>query len=76
MESMSENMEKKKSKYGKFDEYDIKNAARTITEAEEIKADEEKMKHVAECLKEKAEASKKAVNSIQDIRDAASEMDD
>tara|TARA_R110002012_G_scaffold303533_1_gene505349 strand:+ start:5842 stop:6078 length:237 start_codon:yes stop_codon:yes gene_type:complete len=76
MESVAKNMEKKKSKYGKFDEWDIKDAARTITEAEEIKKDAEKMKHVEKCLKEKAEAAKKAVKSVQDIRDAAKEMDE
>jgi hypothetical protein len=68
--------EKKDGKYGKYDDYEIESAARTITEAEEIKADEEKMKYVKECLEEKASASKKAIKSIQDIRDAGNEIQD
>ena len=67
--------ENKKKKYGKFEDYEIESAARTIQEAEEIKADPEKMKYVSTCLKEKADAAKKAVKSIQDIRDAYNEMD-
>lgn len=65
---------KEKKKYGKYEEYEIKDCARTIMKAEEIKADKEKMKYVAMCLKEKATAAKKAVTSIQDIRNASKEM--
>lgn len=74
METVS--AEKKKKKYGKFEDYEIEGAARTIQEAEEIKADPEKMKYVAKCLKEKASAAKKAVTSIQDIRDAYNDTDE
>lgn len=74
MESVSSNMEKKK--YGKYEEYEIKDCARTIQQAEEIKADKEKMKYVKMCLEEKAKAAKKAVKSIQDIRDDYNEMKD
>lgn len=74
MEAVS--AEKKKKKYGKFEDYEIESAARTIQEAEEIKSDPEKMKYVAKCLKEKASAAKKAVTSIQDIRDAYNDTDE
>lgn len=74
--SVAKNMEKKKSKYGKFDEWEIKDAARTITEAEEIKKDSEKMKYIKMCLKEKLEDAKKAIKSVQDIRDAEKEVEE
>ena len=69
-----EEEKKEKKKYGKFEEYEIKDCARTIVKAEEIKADKEKMKYVKMCLEEKAKAATKAVKSIQDIRDAAKDM--
>ncbi len=74
MESVSPKEEKKM--YGKYHEYEIKDAARTIIEAEEIKKDEEKMKYVEKCLKKKASAAKKAVKSIADMRDRYNEMED
>lgn len=67
--------EKKDKKYGKYDEYEIKDCARTIMKAEEIKADKEKMKYVKKCIEEKAYAAKKAIKSIADIRNASKEMD-
>ena len=70
-----EPVEKEKSKYGKFEEYEIKSAARTIVEAEEIKQDKEKMKYVKECLKEKAESSKKAYMSIADMKAKYKQME-
>ena len=66
---------KEKKKYGKYEEYDIRDDARTIQRAEEIKADKDKMKYVKMCLEEKAAAAKKAVTSIQDIRDAAKDAE-
>jgi len=72
-----EMVEKKKDgKYGKYDDYEIENAARTITEAEEIKADKEMMKYVETCLNEKSSATKKAIKSIADMRDRYNEMED
>lgn len=53
---------------GKYRNYEIKDAARTITEAEEIKKDPDKMKFVSKCLKMKAEAAQEAVNSLDDLR--------
>jgi len=72
--SIKEKMKKKK--YGKYEDYEIEGAARTIQEAEEIKADEEKMKYVSMCLKEKCEAAEKAVKSVEDIRKAYSELEE
>jgi len=66
--------ESKDKKYGKYDDYEIESAARTIIEAEEIKADYEKMKYVKMCLEEKNEASNKAIKSLKDMRDAYKNM--
>jgi len=57
-----------KKEYGKYDKWEIESAARTLVEAEEIKADKEKMKYVAMCMKKKHAAEKKAIESIDDIR--------
>lgn len=65
-----------KKMYGKFDEYEIKNAARTLEEAEEIKANSEMMKHVEKCLKEKVASTKKAYKSISDMRADYKAMED
>lgn len=69
--SPTEEKEEKKE-YGKYSEYDIKDAVRTLLEAEEIKADKEKMKYVEMCIKKK----KKAINSISDLRERAQELND
>lgn len=63
--------EKKEKKYGKYDDWEIESAARTIIEAEEIKKDTEKMKYVGECLKSKGEAYSRAVSSLDDLRKLA-----
>ena len=60
-----------KKEYGKYDKWEIENAARTLVEAEEIKADKEKMKYVAMCMKKKVVAEKKAIESIDDLRKLA-----
>lgn len=62
---------KEEKKYGKYDEWEINSAVRTIMEAEEIKNDPEKMKYVKPLLQEKAQSMQKAINSIQDLRDIA-----
>lgn len=69
MEVSSPVQEDKKKMYGKYDEYEIKDAVRTLMEAEEIKADSEKMKYVKQCIEKK----KKAINSIADIKAAYKE---
>lgn len=58
-----------KKEYGKYDKWEIESAARTLVEAEEIKADKEKMKYVAMCMKKKHAAEKKAISSIADLRE-------
>ena len=57
-----------KKEYGKYDKWEIENAARTLVEAEEIKADKEKMKYVKMCMMKKHTAEKKAIESIDDLR--------
>lgn len=65
---------KSKKKYGKYEDYEIESAARTLEEAEEIKADEEKLKYVQKCMKEKLSAKKKAYKSISDMREDYKKM--
>lgn len=60
---------------GKYYDHDISHAARTIVEAEEIKNDPEKMKYVSKCVKADLATAKKAVSSIQDIRDISNQGD-
>ena len=59
---------KQEKEYGKFDKWEIEQAVRTILEAEEIKADPEKMKYVKECLMEKSDAMTKTVKSIGELK--------
>ena len=66
--------EKKDNDYGQNGEYynyEIECAARTLIEAEEIKADEKKMQYVSKCLDEKLMDTKKAVKSIKQLRNMA-----
>lgn len=69
-------VKKESKKYGKFEDYEIESAARTLREAEEIKADSEKMKYVEKCLKKEVVAAKKAYKSIDDMRAEYKEMDE
>lgn len=62
------NAKEEKKEYGKFDKWEIESAARTLVEAEEIKADKEKMKYVKMCMTKKHAAEKKAIESIDDLR--------
>lgn len=62
--SVATQPEEKKSKYGKFDEYDIANAADTLQRAEEIKGDTEKMTHVKTHMAEKHKAMTKVAQEI------------
>jgi hypothetical protein len=61
-------VEKKEKEYGEYDKWEIESAARTILEAEAIKADKEKMKYVAECLKKQFEAMNKTVGSLSELK--------
>lgn len=60
--------EKKYKKYGKYDKWEVESWARTLTEAEEIKADPEKLKYVKECIGKQAQATKKVIASLDDLR--------
>lgn len=61
--------DKEKKAFGPYEEWEIKCAVSTLLEAEEIKADAEKMKYVAPFLKKKVANMQKAVTSIQDLKD-------
>jgi len=58
---------------GKYSDYEIKDAARTIIDAEKCKADPDKMKYVQKCLDRDHKATKKAITSIQGLRDRQQE---
>ncbi len=62
------NAKEEKKEYGKFDKWEIESAARTLVEAEEIKADKEKMKYVKMCMGKKHMAEKKVIESLDDLR--------
>lgn len=68
--------EKKDKEYGKYEKYEIEDAARTLREAERIKNDKEKMKYVTKCLEKDAKAFNNVIKSIKDIRVAANEIED
>jgi len=70
MDAPVEEAGKMKKKYGKYDDYEVEGWARTLMEAEEIKADKEKMKYVQMCIEKK----KKAINSIDDLRSKREEL--
>lgn len=53
-------------------QYEIEDAANTLTKAEEIKKNKKLMPHVHKHLQKKA----KAIHSIQGLRDAAKSMQD
>lgn len=66
--TMHEETDKKEKKYGPYEDYEIEDAARTLLEADKIKKDKEKMKYVAMCMKEKAQAYGEILNSTDDMR--------
>jgi hypothetical protein len=55
----------------KYDDYEVKDAADTLMRAEEVKQNPHLMKHVHKHLGKK----KKAIRSIQDLKDKAAELD-
>ena len=63
-----EKEEKMKSK--KPEDWEISGWVNTLTEAEEIKADEERMKYVRPMLAKKAKAFKK-ITSLADLKEVA-----
>lgn len=71
--------EKEEKEYGPYDRWEIESAARTLVEAEEIKADKEKMKYVKMCMSKKYAAEQKVmkeISSIDDIRKVAKSKQD
>ena len=69
MEAQPIDPKKSKKKYGKYDDWEIESAARTLEEAELIKADPEKMKYVKMCMESKVKATEKALSSIDELRE-------
>lgn len=67
--------EPKMEKVAGFDKWEVESWARTLQEAEEIKADPKKMKAVMPLLKSKIKALK-GIKSLDDLRDRAKEMDE
>ncbi len=76
MEIKIEQSEMKEKTYGKYEDYEIESAARTLEEAEMIKADAEKMKYVKMCMDKKMKSMKKAITSLDDVRLARQELTD
>lgn len=64
---MSEEME---SEDKEMEDYEIDDCVRTLIRAEEIKSDSKKMAKIRQALEKK----KKAINSIQDMRDKRQKM--
>jgi len=62
--------DEKPKKYGKYDEYEIENAMRTLMDAEKIKADKEKMKYVKQCMAEHKGHIETSIKSVDDIKAA------
>lgn len=63
--------EEKKSPYHPFDEWEIKNAADTLNQAEEIKSNPEKMKHVKTHMEKNIKHSQKAIGNLDELRAVA-----
>lgn len=63
-----ESGKEEKKEYGKFEKWEIESAARTLVEAEEIKANPEKMKYVKMCMDKQYGATKRVIESIEDLR--------
>lgn len=61
--------DKTEKKYGKYDEWEIKCDVDCLLKAEEIKADKEKMKYVGPMLMEKMDKTKKAINSLDKLKE-------
>jgi hypothetical protein len=66
---MDSETEKEESKYGKFEEYEIKCAADAVREVEELKNNPEKLKYVKEYMKHEADVLTKSLGSISSIAD-------
>ncbi len=60
--------QKEKKEYGKYDKWEVENWARTLKEAELIKQDPEKVKFAKMCMSKEAEATEKAISSLDDLK--------
>lgn len=65
MKPMEEDSDKK---IGPYEDYEIECAVNTLLEAEEIKADAEKMKYVGPALQEKRDQVDKTITSLSDLK--------
>ena len=61
---------------GKYYDHQIKEAAQTLKDAELVKKDKDIMPYVSKCLGEDLKSAKKAVSSIQDLRDLSNKSSD
>lgn len=64
---------KEDAKYGDYDEWEIDSAVNTLIEAEQIKADKDKMKYVYPILQEKLNKTKTAIDSLAKLKDVIKE---
>jgi len=65
-------MDEPKGKYGSYPDYEIEHLADKYVEVAECKQDSKKHAAVMKCLSKK----KKAINSLDDIRERANSMKD
>jgi hypothetical protein len=57
--------------YGPYDAEEIECAAKYLMEAEAVKKDKEKMKYVAQYMREKADKMTETINSLDDLKKIA-----
>lgn len=69
----SESSKEESKKYGKYGEWEIECAAKTLHEAEEIKSDPEKLKYVKAYMEQKLVDTKKTITSIDELKALAKE---
>ena len=72
LEELEESNEKKEYG-GKYDKYEVESWARTLQEAEEIKADPEKLKYAKMCMEKKLNSTKKVISSISELKSVRQE---
>ena len=71
----SESEDKMDKEYGPYDEYQVEGWAKTLEEAEEIKADPEKLKYVKQCMEEKLNNVNKAISSLDELKKVIKEKE-
>ena len=68
-----------KGKYGKFEDYEVESAMRTMMEAEAIKKKPDMMKAVHKCMMDKMKEMKTVmpkITSMKDMDDRMTELDE